>query len=874
MKTRTMMAVLASCAVCGAEAKTAAEEIKGLKDVIASNTVTRVTGYGNSRYIHDWYYGLCTPEEREAIFDRNVSAHRRWIELEPSNPVPQAGLGCAFAAAERYAEAKPELEKALSMGGKLSAMQRAEAEWALANCLWTEGDRDGAMKHVDEVAALYGTGKVSDFLNISGRAKYVSALYHDPDGDIDILRLPHSVDGRPFPTPQEAEYGEDAVSLARVDLELEGLDIDHPAARLLRRKLERFGCVVRGVKDGARNEGATRVRLVLAFDAPVDKPQGYSLDVANGSVRVSARTRLGLTWGVVSLLQCVDRGDGRDAAQGAKPSIKVCSIRDWPKLERRGIMMYWRPDQVEYALFNKLSCNTYIMDLEYVLSPVDRERYRLFARRMREFGIQCYFAPRNIMIHPTVAFTERRNRDNFVERAKFFASIGAGNSVQLDDYRFLPEFNPVDKARVGTAAKLDAKLMTEIYRETKADYPDHFMQFCPPFYFGPDGGLTPGWYPEPRDPYLRSVGKDLDPEIDVYWTGPRVKTHRITPEKAKWYSDLTGRKPTMYWNGDGIANHDFVSFRYPSDPVGFKADNCTNVFDLVAGIQQKMSHPYEASKTGGMADWCWNPDAHDPDIAVRRAIDQMEGPEMYELAVAIKEALEPLNKYWTDRVRVELFEDDPDVLDKCVADASALWEKAKKAGKNGGLFVETLGLSVRWKRRLANFRRNPPDWLKKEYEAVKANTAIAQKECGYDEANGDKFVPAELMQGAAFFKGVGDANGTKRGVRLMTPGDSASGKFPCDMFPPERPPVLAVGGMRFLDLWEKPPKVPAPEVTVEMNGQEVWKGRMFETDVYQVKEIKIPVVAVRRQNEFSIKFTGPKVADQGRIAISYAVVKW
>ena len=93
------------------------------------------------------------------------------------------------------------------------------------------------------------------------------------------------------------------------------------------------------------------------------------------------------------------------------------------------------------------------------------------------------------MIHPTVAFSERRNRDNFVERAKFFASIGAGNSVQLDDWRFLPEFHPVDKARYGTAAKLDAKLMTEIYREAKAEYPDHFMQFCPPFYFGPDGGL-------------------------------------------------------------------------------------------------------------------------------------------------------------------------------------------------------------------------------------------------------------------------------------------------------------------------------------------------------------------------------------------------
>ena len=548
-------------------------------------------------------------------------------------------------------------------------------------------------------------------------------------------------------------------------------------------------------------------------------------------------------------------------------------IEDWPRLERRGIMMYWRPDQVEYALFNKLSCNTYIMDLEYVLSPVDRERYRLFARRMREFGIQCYFAPRNIAIHPTVAFSERRNRDNFVARAKFIASIGAGMSFQLDDFRFLPRLHPVDKANFGVAADFDSKLMTEIYRETKADYPGFFMQFCPPFYFGPDGGLTPDWYPEPRDPYLRCVGRDLDPEIDVYWTGPRVKTHGITPEKAKWYSDLIGRKPTMYWNGDGISIHDFVRYRYPSDPVGFKADNCTNVLDLVAGIQQKMSHPYEAGKTGGIADWTWTPEAHDGTESVRRALEQLEGPEVYGLAKAVKNALEPLNKYFTNRVRVELFEDDPDVLEKCVSEADRIWEKILTTTKNGGLFVRDLKHSIGWKRKLAKLRRNPPDWLKKEYEAVKANTATAQAECGYDEANGDKFVPAELMQGAAFFNSIKDANGTKRGVRLMMPGDSASGKFPCDMFPPERAPVLVIGGMRYLDRWEKPPKVPAPEMTVEVNGQEVWKGRLFEDDIYRVAKVKIPVVAVLRQNEFSIKFTGPKVANQGRIAISYAVVR-
>ena len=871
---KTMIPVLAVAATmlsADANAKTAAEEIKELKEVIASNSVKRVTEYGECRYVHDWYYKLCTPEEREAILRRNVEAHRRWIELEPKNPAPQADLGCVYAAAERYADAKPELEKALAMGGKLDTNRRTEVYWALANCLWSEGDRMGAMKYIDEVAAMHDPR--NDHLNLPGRAKYVSALYHDPDGDLDMLKLPHSVDGKPFPTPQEATYGEDKVSLSRVDLMLQGVDIDHPVTRLLKRKLERFGCVVRNVKEGVRNEGATRIELALAFDAPVEKPQGYSLEVrrekkegrsAEGMVSIKARTRLGLTWGVVSFLQCVDR-----------EGLSVCGmkIRDWPRLERRGVMMYWKPNQLEYVLFNKLSSNTYIMDLEYVLSPVDRERYRLFAMRMRDFGIQCYFAPRNIMIHPTVAFSERRNRDNFVERAKFFASIGAGNSVQLDDWRFLPEFHPVDKARYGTGAKLDAKLMTEIYRETKAEYPDHFMQFCPPFYFGPDGGLDPNWYPEPRVAYLESVGKYLDPEIDVYWTGPRVKTHGITPEKAKWYSDLVGRKPTMYWNGDGISLHDFVRYRYTSDPVGFKSDNCTNVFDLLAGIQQKMSHYYEATKTGGMADWCWNPDAHDGLTPVKRSLAMLEGPGVYELVAAAANALEPLNKYRGNTPRVELFEEDPDVLDKCVADAAEIWGRAKKIAKNGGVFAWDVEHAIGWKRRLADLRRNPPEWFKKEYEAVKANTAIAKAECGYDEAKGDQFVPAEIMRGGPFFKKISDDKGTNRAVRLLSPGDSSSGKFSCPMFPPEQAPTLIVSGQRYLDSWEKSANVPTPEMTIEVNGNVIWKDGLFKNNIYGPVEIKIPVVAVRRENTFSIKFSAPKTANQGRIAISYAVIR-
>ena len=862
---RAFLTVAAAAPCLCADAASAADEIKRLKETIASNSVCRITEYGKGRYVYDWYYNLCTEAEREAILARNVAAHRRWIELEPANPVPHADLGCAYAAAERYKDAKPELEKALSMGGNLDENRRAEVNWAMANCLWTAGDRAGAMKFVDEVGALYGTGKVSDFLFISGRAKYVSMLNRDPDGDLDLLKLPHSVDGKPFPTPQEARYGDRRVSLANVELKVKGLGkagIGDPVVRLLRRKLERFGTkFADGASGSPRPAKATVIEIALSPAAPVDKPQGYSLNVANGRVRIAARTRLGVTWGVVSLIQCVDRGD---------LSVGECLIRDWPVCERRGVMMYWRPDQLEYALFNKLSSSTYIMDLEFVLSPVDRERYRLFAKRMREFGLQCYFVTRNTAIHPTVAFSEPRNRDNLLERAKFYASIGAGNSLQLDDWRF--PFHPVDAKKFGTAANFDAKYVTDLYREVKAKYPKHFMQFCPPFYFGPDGGLRKDWYPEPRDPYLESVGKYLDPEIDVYWTGPRVKSHGFTQEKTEWYSKLVGRKPTIYHNGNGIGQHNY--FDYGADPVGYKASHCTNVFDLVAGFQMKMSHPYEAAKTGGMADWCWNPAAHDPVASVKRTIDMLEGPGVYEIVVEATPALAHYDKYRYSTPRPELLDEDLAGFDSRILAADRAWDKVRAMAKNKGMFVEGFKIALGWKRKLRNMCRERPEWLVKQYEAAKANTGFAVKETGFDAANGDEFIPSEILVGGSLFTDIKDSTGAPaRPVKFVTAGSEVSGSFACAMFPPERPIRLIVVGMRFLDRWEKPPKVDAPKFEVEVNGKVVWRGAMFQDDVYRPFTVELPTVAVRRSNTFKIRNPGPAVANEGRPVIHYVVIR-
>ena len=866
MKNALCHGVVAVFCICGAYfgAAGVADEIRSARAEIASNSVGRIPRRGICRYYNAWFVDNCTAEERDAILERNIAAHRRWIELAPGEPAAHADLGAVYAAVGRWKEAKAELEAAIAAGDKLSLKRLALSRWELAGCLWRDGDRDGAMKLVREVAAMDG-GSVSQGDGAQIRARFLVMALDGNDDDLDAFRLPHSVDGRPFPTPQEATYGEGRVSLARVELKVKGMRDERdmrdershvsrdphvsqdPIIRLLRKKLTRFGSTFA--------PGGTLVVIEISPDAPVGKPQGYSIDVARGEVSIKARDRLGALWGVVSFIQCIDRGG---------LTIGECAIRDWPKCERRGVIAYWLPDFLEYALFNKMSTVTFQMGREWVLSPLDKECYRLFARRMRDFGIETYYTIRDIAMQPILPLSSPRTWRLHLATARFYASIGAGVSFNFDDHRF--PVHPADIEAAGTVANLDAKYLTRLYCEVKKDYPDFKMQFCPPFYFGPDGGLRKdGGYSEPREPYLKSLGDFLDKEIDVYWTGPRVKTKRITDEKTKWYADLIGRKPSLFHNGNAIGQHEYI--QYGADPTGYKESHSRNIFDTIASFQQNTSRYAEAGEVGSAMDWCWNPDAHDGTDSVKRAVDQLEGPGVFEIVAKATPNISYFDKYQYHEPRAELLGEDQAELDRRIAEADTAWKEVLSTAKNGGVFVGGFNRALGWAREQTECRRNPPKKLLEKRDAEMANTKFAVEEVGYDESKGDQFVPAALMHGGTYIAASTDwSKKGPRGVKYVHVGEEVSMKFDCRLFPPEAPPRLIIVGAAF----DKDKK---PMIEVEVNGQVVWRGEAFRPYYYAPHEIELPVSAIQRSNKLVIRNAAP-AEDTARLPkIHYVVIR-
>ena len=94
-----------------------AETVKEVRAVIASNSVNRIPRHNISRYYNAWFVDNCTVAEREAILERNIAAHRRWMEIAPKDTyAAQADLGGVLATVGRWKEAKTELAAALAAG--------------------------------------------------------------------------------------------------------------------------------------------------------------------------------------------------------------------------------------------------------------------------------------------------------------------------------------------------------------------------------------------------------------------------------------------------------------------------------------------------------------------------------------------------------------------------------------------------------------------------------------------------------------------------------------------------------------------------------------------------------------------------------------
>jgi tetratricopeptide (TPR) repeat protein len=803
-----------------------------------------------------YYIGAKPKEEVEKLKKDNQSCREELVKLNPSNAAYRIALGNLYVRSGAADKAAAEFRSALALPG-LSPMEQGEALIGLASASLLKGDRVGAIKCCEHLVA----GK----LDTSGRgstdpvaqAKYALQFLKGPE--VDYLKLPYYTGAKAFPTPQQAKYSESFVPVASVKLVL-GKDIKEDDVRLLllKTKFARFG-----IKFEERAAFAIRINAQAEPKAP-EKPEGYALTVTKDGAIINSRDAQGTLWGIVSLIQLVD--------QGKEPRVRLAEILDYPDTACRGFLQDNWKDALEFMLLCKL--NTVVAQTGPQLvyhnpsipwTPLQKEICKEMSRTFTAFGLRLYYGIYPWTMYYMLPLSSERTFELHSEICSEIARNGGHVYFPYDDGRYpLPKAD-VDKFGVG--ANMDAKYVTRLFKAVREKSPGFHLVFCPPFYWGPDSGAD--GYMEPREPYLKSLGEFLDPEIEVFWTGPRVKGYQKTPEQVQWFTGLTQHKPMIFQNGTGP--HNTCSYITDETP-GWKTWHYDGFFENdIEGYLKNAHMGAEAPQTTTLADCLWNIEAYDAAASIRNGVAMLYGKDMFDLLDPGNKALAYLDKYPYGAVTPEAVTEIPEIERRAKIAEEAYNKGVAYNAFSLSNFPGWLGGAVGWYKGCAEAAKKAPDFYKLYAKDIEETRALAAKEVGIDAAKGDLFKsPVDFIGGNV---GPYDAKCPRRfatyiyGQKTATHGLRLG--FECDPFPPSGGYVLHLSAQD--DDAEAPCKI-----RIAVNGKPIFEGpSKFVRFGWSVERIVIPFAGLKRGNELTIENIEDTDNSHGPpwFMVNYAVLK-
>ncbi len=759
---------------------------------------------------------------------------------------------------------------------KSGTVVRAAALIGLANAAMIQGDKVSALKNCEEILANpYPTSKVPNFGDKYGsfvfwalpltQAQLLVPLLKG--GDFDGYQLPWYTGCEVYPTARESDYTLDFIPLRSMTVVLGGgMAADDLRLKFLRQKMERIGIKV-SIQAGAgkASEDGNFVVRINTDDAPPapDKAQGYALKITPAGAWIRGFDKLGTTFGIVSLIQMISHeGSAR---------IRCCEVRDWPEYPGRGFKqsrMNFNPNLLEFALMGKFSCVeeqsgsslTYrAIGGNMPWTPLIKFGALEMARIFSAFGVNLYFGEDMYTMYPNMPLTSPRT---FEFHKKIFSELAAagGNVYYPNDDGRGGQAHPADKAATGgtnTNAKLDAKYLTKLYRAVKAEHPDFKIVFCPVYYFGPDSPTE--YLNDPREPYLKSIREELDPEIEVFWNGPRVREGGKKKIHGEWAKREYGRKPAIYQNsfGHGLFNYlgdeAFQWCEKDDDPRGLMYDG---FYDDITSFYYNLDDiALRGPFTMAYSAYMWNPKSYNAMGDSKRITAILYGKKMWDIIRPGNLALAYFDKF---DLRFQMWPAayaERDLVKTNYAIAQAAWDKATAynpvAIKN---MPNGYSHMIWWAGELARNIDTAKPWEERMTNDIAELRETAGKEVALNESKGDIFIPGICFIGGkqrtygvltpeAKAHHKCEPLGVRKAVFLekqMTPFASAYTVFKAD---PARDYELTLMGM-----YEKnPDDKAAPMARVLVNGYTVFAGPtlMPESD-WGTQKITIPAAVLNK----------------------------
>ncbi|MCW5556832.1 MAG: beta-N-acetylglucosaminidase domain-containing protein [Verrucomicrobiae bacterium] len=187
-------------------------------------------------------------------------------------------------------------------------------------------------------------------------------------------------------------------------------------------------------------------------------------------------------------------------------------------------------------------------------SAADGSALKDLVAECHQHGLEFYYA-----LGPglDLRYSDPADREALRGRLAQLRDFGCRNFCLLFDD--IPDrMSPEDRERWGSFASAQCAVVNDLFRWIRGLESDARFLFCPTPYCG-----RMAWRQLGGPDYLATVGRELDPEIGVFWTGPEIISGEITlPHIAELTALL--RRPPVIW--DNLQANDYDGHRFFAGP--------------------------------------------------------------------------------------------------------------------------------------------------------------------------------------------------------------------------------------------------------------------------------------------------------------------
>lgn len=286
----------------------------------------------------------------------------------------------------------------------------------------------------------------------------------------------------------------------------------------------------------------------------------------------------------------------------------------WPGIENYRKALPWLADRgLNFLMLCYSSFPASGKDWRADYTSAEQQQFRDLAAEAKRRGVTlCLSFNPGIWSKPPLEYSSEADYQRALRKVRSVQALGIEwFGLCLDDIN--RALTPADKARFGTLQAAQAYFVNRLWRDMKAASPSARLIFCPSAYTTEDA--------RHHLDYITAIGRDLDPDIMVFWTGPTVVSKTITAADAREFGAWIRRKPFVW---DNYLVNDYVPWRPLLAPVKGRSA------DLAGAVSGYMANPmkqWEMSRIplATLADYLRDPEHYDPGAAMADALAEF-GP--------------------------------------------------------------------------------------------------------------------------------------------------------------------------------------------------------------------------------------------------------